>query len=33
MQAFGVLLMLLALAWDAAYLWKLWQSREEKGFH
>lgn len=33
MQAFGVLLMLLALAWGAAYLWKLWRSREEKRLH
>ena len=33
MQAFGVLLMVLALAWGAAFLWKLWESRDEKGFH
>lgn len=29
MQAFGVLLMLLALVWGAAYLWKLWEARDE----
>lgn len=33
MQTFGVLLMVLALAWGAVCLWTLWESRNEQGFH